>query len=166
MKNSFIMVLFIVLGGCFNKDSEKEKLNKKNPVGSYGENLSKEPTYNIEQLLSSVDNYLNKNVLISGIISEVCPMRGCWLEIEDEKTKKKIRIKVTDGEIVFPLSAKGKNVIAEGVFTRLELSTKQAKNWKHHLALEKGVILDTANIILATSDYYEYRINSNAAKIF
>tara|TARA_B100000945_G_scaffold125279_1_gene99599 strand:+ start:300 stop:440 length:141 start_codon:yes stop_codon:yes gene_type:complete len=46
------------------------------------------------------------------------------------------------------------------------LSEKQAKNWKHHLALEKGIELDTSSIILSPSDFYEYRLNSNSAKIF
>ena len=93
-------------------------------------------------------------------------MRGCWLQVKDDNSESSIRIKVKDGEIVFPLSAKGKNIIAEGRFYKLELSKKQAKNWKHHLALEKGINLDTSTIILTSSDYYEYRLNSNSAKIF
>ena len=52
------------------------------------------------------------------------------------------------------------------MFTKLELSKKQAKNWKYHLALEKGIELDTSKIVLTSSDFYEYRLNSNSAKIF
>ena len=93
-------------------------------------------------------------------------MRGCWLQVKDDNSDSSIRIKVTDGEIVFPLSAKGRNITAKGIFTKLELSKKQAKNWKRHLALEKGIDLDTSKIVLTSSDYYEYRLNSNSAKIF
>ncbi len=86
--------------------------------------------------------------------------------MQDDTSQETIRIKVTDGEIVFPLSAVGKKIIAEGEFTKLELSEKQAKNWKHHLAIEQGIDLDTSDIGLSNKDYYEYRLNSNAAKIF
>ena len=57
--------------------------------------------------------------------------------------------------IVFPLSSKGENVIAEGKFSKLVLSEKQAKDWKLHLAAEKGIKLDTAKVVLNEADYYK-----------
>ena len=158
-------MLFIQLG-CFKKESEKDLLNKVDSIGYYGNHPSKGVIYDVDELLLSASESLGKKLLVNGIITEVCPMRGCWLQVKDYNSDSDIRIKVTDGEIVFPLSAKGKNIIAEGIFTKLELSEKQAKNWKHHLALEKGIELDTSSIILSASDFYEYRLNSNSAKIF
>ena len=163
--NILIIIIFIQLS-CFKKQSEEDLLNKANPIGYYGNHPSKGIIYDVDELLLSASESLGKKLLVNGIITEVCPMRGCWLQIKDYNSDSVIRIKVTDGEIVFPLSAKGKNVIAEGIFTKLELSEKQAKNWKHHLALEKGIELDTSSIILSASDFYEYRLNSNSAKIF
>ena len=158
-------MLFIQLG-CFKKESEKDLLNKVDSIGYYGNHPSKGIIYDVDELLLSANESLGQKLLVNGIITEVCPMRGCWLQIKDYNSDASIRIKVTDGEIVFPLSAKGKNIIAEGIFTKLELSEKQAKIWKHHLALEKGIELDTSSIILSASDFYEYRLNSNSAKIF
>ena len=158
-------MLFIQLG-CFKKESEKDLLNKVDSIGYYGNHPSKGIIYDVDELLLSANESLGQRLLVNGIITEVCPMRGCWLQVKDYNSDSSIRIKVTDGKIVFPLSAKGKNIIAEGIFTKLELSEKQAKNWKHHLALEKGIELDTSSIILSASDFYEYRLNSNSAKIF
>ena len=158
-------MLFIQLG-CFKKESEKDLLNKVDSIGYYGNHPSKGIIYDVDELLFSASESLGQKLLVNGIITEVCPMRGCWIQVKDYNSDSSIRIKVTDGEIVFPLSAKGKNIIAEGIFTKLELSEKQAKNWKHHLALEKGIELDTSSIILSASDFYEYRLNSNSAKIF
>ena len=158
-------MLFIQLG-CFKKESEKDLLNKVDSIGYYGNHPSKGIIYDVDELLLSANESLGQRLLVNGIITEVCPMRGCWLQVKDYNSDSSIRIKVTDGEIVFPLSAKGKNIIAEGIFTKLELSEKQAKNWKHHLALEKGIELDTSSIILSASDFYEYRLNSTSAKIF
>ena len=167
MRNNNILIIIILIQlSCSKKQYEEYLLNKVNPIGYYGDHPSKGIIYNVDELLLSASESLGKELLVSGIITEVCPMRGCWLQVRDYNSDSIIRIKVTDGEIVFPLSAKGKNVIAEGIFTKLELSEKQAKNWKHHLALEKGIELDTSSIILSANDLYEYRLNSNSAKIF
>ena len=152
--------------GCFNEPSEKDLLNKKNPIGVYGEALSGGPVSSIEELLSEPEKNIGNSILISGAISEVCPMRGCWIEVKDNNSKESIRIKVADGAIVFPLSAKGKNIIAEGQFSKLLLSETQARTWKVHLAAEKGIQLDTTKVILDDDDYYEYRLYAKAAKIF
>ena len=104
---------------------------------------------------------------MTGVIEEVCPMRGCWLQVGGEdNNNKKIRFKVKDGDIVFPLSSKGRKVVAEGQFSVLTLNKKQAKNWKRHLAVEKGIDIDTASIVLTSSDYFEYRLNTSGAEIF
>ena len=108
---------------------------------------------------------MSKNVLVSGIIDDVCPMRGCWIQISDKNQADPIPVKETDGEIVFPLSAKNHNVIVQGTFVRLDLSKDQAINWKVHLAKEKGVQLDPNDIVLQKEDYYEYRINCTGAKV-
>ena len=158
------VILIIHIGCC--KRIENDLLNKVNPIGIYGNRLSNGEIYSIDDLLSSPDEKLGMNLLVAGIITDVCPMRGCWLQIKDDNSNSSIRIKVSDGEIVFPLTAKGKNIIAEGKFVKLELSEKQAKNWKHHLALEKGIELDTSKVVLSSSDYFEYRLNSRSAKYF
>ena len=161
-----IPLLLIFQFGCSNKESEKDKLNQKDPLGLYGVSLSETKAIDIGALLKSAEEYVGSQVIIEGSIIEVCPMRGCWIQAQDKNTLSSIRIKVTDGEIVFPLSAKGHKILAEGELIKLEFTVQQAKNWKHHLALEKGIELDTANITLDDSDFFEYRLNSRSAKIF
>ena len=160
----FLVALF--LSGCVKQVSEKDLLNKKDPIGSYGQTVSKTNQLSIYELISSADKYLGKNVVVNAKIDDVCPMRGCWMNVLDEKTSASLRVKVTDGDIVFPLSGKGNNVVAEGIFTKLNLTEDQARNWKVHLAEEKGITLDPDSIILAPEDYYEYRIACLGAEIF
>ena len=160
------LIIIIAFLGCFNNNSEIERLNKKNPVGTYGKVLSDTYIYSIEELLSAPKNYIGDSILVNGVISEVCPMRGCWIQVQDSNSQQTIRVKVTDGDIVFPLSSKGRNVTAEGQFSKLVLSEKQAKSWKAHLAAEKGMEIDTAKVVLKSDDYFEYRLYSKAAKIF
>ena len=107
-----LFVILIIHIGCSVKESENDLLNKVNPIGIYGNRLSNGAIYSIDDVLSSPDEKLGMNLLVTGIITDVCPMRGCWLQIKDDNSNSTIRIKVTDGEIVFPLTAKGKNIIA------------------------------------------------------
>ena len=41
-------------------------------------------SYRVHEVLKNPDKYLNKNVLVSGVIDDVCPMRGCWIQISDK----------------------------------------------------------------------------------
>ena len=90
-------------------------------------------------------------------------MRGCWIQISDDSIFGNIRVKVMDGEIIFPKSAKNHNVTLEGTFVRLELSKEQAINWKVHLEAEKGIELNPNDIVIKEEDYFEYRINCTGA---
>ena len=161
-----IISVALFLSGCAKQVSEKDLLNKKDPVGSYGQTVSKINQLSIHELISSATKYLGKNVVVNAQIDDVCPMRGCWMNIFDEKTSASLRVKVTDGDIVFPLSGIGRDVVAEGVFTKLNLTEDQAKNWKVHLAEEKGLKLNPDSIVLSPKDYYEYRIVCSGAEIF
>ena len=165
-KQISLLILLCVFIGCSSDKTEIDLLNKKNPTGIYGNFSSVEKIQNINDLISNKDVFMNKKVKVRGLIKEVCPMRGCWLEVVDQNGIDKLRIKVTDGDIVFPLSAKGRNIEAEGQFSILTLNKQQAKNWKKHLAAEKGIEIDTSEIILSQKDYFEYRLNTAGAKIF
>ena len=120
----------------------------------------------ISTLLNEPNKYLGKDVLVSGTITEVCPMRGCWIDVKDVNTDSHIRIKVTDGQIVFPLSAKGKYVDVQGKFTKLNFTEEQAINWKIHLAEEQGVMLNYEDVKITPDDLVEYRINGTGANIY
>jgi hypothetical protein len=39
---------------------------------------------------------------------------GCWIDLQGENEGDKIRVKVKDGEIVFPVEVKGKTALVEG----------------------------------------------------
>jgi hypothetical protein len=64
-------------------------------------------------------------------------MMGCWMRLVAESGKS-VRIKVADGEIVFPKDAIGKSAIAEGTLAKLELTREQAVARARHEAEERG----------------------------
>jgi hypothetical protein len=57
---------------------------------------------------------VHKVVTISGTIDSVCSKQGCWMKFIANAGAKPFRIKVRDGDRVFPVSAKGKTAYATG----------------------------------------------------
>lgn len=71
----------------------------------------------IATILAAPDAFVGKTIRVDGVATAVCEDMGCWMSIASETdAEKTIRVKVEDGVIVFPVSAKGKKVSAEGVF--------------------------------------------------
>ena len=73
----------------------------------------------ITALIATPADYVGKTIGIDGVATAVCTEMGCWMAVapEGDPNGQTVRLKVEDGAIVFPLSAKGKRVSAEGVFT-------------------------------------------------
>jgi len=114
----------------------------------------------IEQLMADPEAYLGKEVMVVGKVSEVCPMKGCWMDVASEKDH--VRIKVKDGEIVFDQELVGKKVQAYGTVYKFELSKEEAVNYFKHLAEEKGEAFDPATITAGTT---VYQIGGIGAKV-
>ena len=97
----------------------------------YGAGVTLKSATPVATLLSSPKDYVGKSVRVDGVITAVCEMAGCWMEVRDEsadpKVAKAIRIKVEDGVIVFPVEAKGKKASIEGVFE--PVSQEMAKEY-------------------------------------
>ena len=73
----------------------------------------------IESLIKNPQDYVGKNVRIDGVATAVCAAMGCWMAVaeNDKKDAPTVRLKVEhEGAIVFPMSAKGKKVSAQGTF--------------------------------------------------
>ncbi len=116
----------------------------------------------VSTILSNAKDFVGKTVVVEGKIVDVCPKRGCWMDLSSDKAFEKIRIKVTDGEIVFPLTAKGKTARAEGVVEGIEMSKEDALKYYEHLAEEKGQTFDPSTV---TGPVTIYRIKGTGATI-
>jgi hypothetical protein len=75
----------------------------------------------IAQLLAKPADFQGKTVRVEGVVTGVCTMMGCWMALAPTDAPKgpAILIKVDDGVIVFPTSARGKRATAQGVVERV-----------------------------------------------
>lgn len=119
-----------------------------------GKPFAVKETTAIDKILASPDRYVGKLVQVKGTVRDVCQMMGCWTEIADAASGKSIRVKVKDGEIVFPKDSAGKTIVAEGKLARIEQTKEQAIAQAKHEAEENNRKFDPATIT-AGRTYYQ-----------
>lgn len=84
----------------------------------YGERVAKTSVLPVKLLLAQPTDYLDKVVTVSGTVDAVCSKQGCWIKFVVDENAAPFRLKVRDGDMVFPLSAKGKTAYATGTLKR------------------------------------------------
>lgn len=88
---------------------------------TFGTGVSLSETTPIDRIIARPADFEGKTVKVEGTVSAVCTHMGCWMSLvpDGAKTDANLMIKVDDGVIVFPVSAKGKRAAAQGVVQRV-----------------------------------------------
>lgn len=156
MRRSFLVpaLITVALGGTQTISAEPAK---------YGGGVELEESTSIAALLADPDAYLGKTVRVEGGVLDVCPRKGCWIEIGE--AEQNIQIKVDDGVIVFPTSARGKIAAAQGVVEAIEMTREKYIGWLAHVAEEKGEPFDAATAEVGDGPYRIIRIRGTGAEI-
>ncbi len=129
---------------------------------TFGQGVSQLEQTAISSIIDNPVAYVGHRVKVSGLVVDVCSRRGCWIYLAGDREFEKIRIKVTDGEIVFPMEARGKQAIVEGIVESMELTRDEViARGKHH-AEETGEAFDPASV---TSGETVLRIRGLGAEI-
>ncbi len=120
----------------------------------------------ISEVLAAPESFVGKRVLVKGEAVGVCEKRGCWVNLKSDKVEDgldtKIQIKVTDGEIVFPMTCLGKVVTAEGIVEKLVISVERLQAAAKKRAEAKG---ETADLTAITEPRIIWRIKGLGANI-
>ena len=120
---------------------------------TFGDGVSERHIIRINELVNNPEPYVDQRVKIVGLVDDVCPMKGCWVQILDTQSSDTIRFKVQDDVIVFPVEARGSEIVAEGILRKHELSQSQSIAWLRHLAEEKGETFDETTVTGPTVFY-------------
>ena len=150
-----LLVTFILLF-TFTFAEDNQKL---------GEALKFEESTNVSTLLNNPETYIDERVQISGTIVDVCAHRGCWIEMSGDQPFQSIIVKVNDGEIIFPLTAKGHQAQVEGIFEKLTLTDEQAQKQKEMSMEESGQTFDPKKDKITEADKTIYRLKGLGAEI-
>ena len=160
MRFKAVAATLLVAAAC---QGAPEPQDTAEPEGTlYGEALTLDEVTSVSTILDDPEAWVGKRVQVEGMIVAVCEMRGCWMDIASDREAEKIQIKVEDGEIVFPLTAKGKTALVEGTVEVLELTLEEAIEAARHKAEEHGEEFDPSTV---TGPQTTYRIRGLGAVI-
>jgi hypothetical protein len=150
-----LLVVLLAATACDKGSSKSEAAAPAAPAAkaegkTFGAGVKLAQATSIDSILANPKDWNGKTVRVEGMIVDVCPKRGCWMELAGEKPGQKLKFKVTDGEMVFPMDAKGQRASAEGVIAVKELSIEESKQYAEYQAKEYGKPYDPASITQPT----------------
>lgn len=95
----------------------------------FGTGVSLDTATPIADVVKNPEAFVGKTIRIDGTATAVCAHMGCWMAVSqtDKADSPTVRLKVDDGVIVFPVSAKGKAVSAQGTFERIKAGDAEGK---------------------------------------
>lgn len=102
-------------------------LSEEKPVKKFGDPITLKKMTNLKDLVNNPGKYKNRDVLIEGVVENVCQTKGCWMEIKQGKNK--LRVEFKDYGFFVPYDSKGKKVKLQGKVERREVSEETYKHW-------------------------------------
>jgi predicted RNA-binding protein len=137
MKIKLIFFVLLLCSGIIFAQTEASKL---------GAEITLTEKTKISDILADPDAYLGETVLVEGEVLDVCPKMGCWMELKSDEGEGMIKIKVKDGDIVFPVEAVGDYAVVEGTVYKIDLTQEEAVNYFEHIAEESGKKFDPSTV--------------------
>ncbi|MCH1920724.1 DUF4920 domain-containing protein [Shewanella sp. A3A] len=116
----------------------------------------------VSTILATPDAYVGKQVTIKGVVTNVCEKRGCWMTVKSDQRFQELFIKVRDGDMVFPMSARGSEAIVTGKLTAIPLSLEQSRDYLADEAKKQGKAFDVASV---TEPVNFYQLAPSGVKI-
>ena len=113
---------------------------------NYGKTLTLKEVTRVSEILANPEKFNGKRVRVQGAVVDVCSKRGCWIRLASDKEYESIVFKVEDGVIVFPMDAKGKTAVAEGVISAKTYTVEQLIEQGKHQAEETGKPFDPSTV--------------------
>ncbi len=123
------------------------------PGTVYGERPTLTEATLVSAILADPEQYVGERVLVEGLVVDVCEKRGCWLALGSDQEGATLRVKVEDGVIVFPMSARGHQARVEGVMEKVVLSAEEAREQARMHAEEQGTPFDSTAAFEPTTSY-------------
>ncbi|MCC5854522.1 MAG: DUF4920 domain-containing protein [Idiomarina sp.] len=102
----------------------------------FGEQVQNPSVTQVAEILQAPERYLDLTLSVSGVVTNSCEKEGCWMTLETGN-QGVFRIKVDDGVMVFPISARGRTAIATGTLSAVPLSDDRQAALK-----EQGIVTE------------------------
>jgi hypothetical protein len=143
----FIAVIFIAVQ-AFSQETPAQ-----HGWRSYGKGVHLDKITPLKTLLAKGKPKSQKEVVVSGVVTEVCQRRGCWMVVEDGGSH--VRVEFEDYGFFVPWDSKGKRVKLQGYLKDKTISAAAAMHMAEEMEkppFERDKVQDkqTITIFLAT----------------
>lgn len=122
-------------------------------AANFGAVVDKTKLVEVADTLAKPQSYLQQQVTVKGTVEAVCQKKGCWMQFAADANQPTFRIKVKDGDMVFPVSAKGKTAYASGKLDPIEMDLESTREYLAHKAQEQGEAFDPQSVTEAITLY-------------
>ncbi len=136
MKRLLFLIALVCATTAFAQEKEAKKIAP--PAGKalvgdfYGsdvKNKAIKKALSVAQLNKELDKSTKvEHAVLTGKVTSVCPKKGCWLTVENDKNET-FFVKMKDYAFFVPVALEGKNVVLEGVAERKMLSVEEARHY-------------------------------------
>ena len=97
---------------------------------TYGAGVTLTATTPLAEVIAAPARFAGQTVRVEGVVTAVCAHMGCWMTLVPAAAggpaPATLRLKVDDGVIIFPVSAKGRRAEAEGVVEQVGADDHEA----------------------------------------
>ncbi len=106
----FVPVIFFVACACSTGGGDAPADGNR-----FGAPLSAGTAIPVGQVLAAPESFVDKTLLVSGTVRNVCQMSGCWLELTEGDAKNGCRVTFKNYGFFVPKDAQGATATVEGV---------------------------------------------------
>ena len=89
---------------------------------TFGNSVGEGETVPIAEILADPEGFEGKEVRIEGTVSDVCPKKGCWMELRQGEEGPAVRVPMAGHSFFLPRDVAGRHARIEGRVAMRELS--------------------------------------------
>lgn len=95
----------------------------------FGQPVQMDKMVSLDSFFENPESFVGRTITVQSVVTDSCTRMNCWMRLETPNHSQSFRIKVVDGEMVFPISTRGQIALATGVIETVDLSESQQATW-------------------------------------
>lgn len=127
----------------------------------FGDKVDKSTLVAISEVQAKPESFLGKTITVQAEVVSVCQKKGCWMQLS-AGSGQQLKIKVRDGDMEFPVSARGKQALATGQLVKIALDLESSREQLAAQAKVQGKSFDPATV---TSPIVNWQLVPTAVEI-
>ena len=150
---TLLLISTLALYSCSDSEQQSTEASSEVPTpNAFGATVTQDGSITYDELLGQLGTQDSLATKVTGIVSEVCQAKGCWMTIASDQSDKVMRVKFTDYAFFVPTDISGRKVVFEGKAYKEETSIDELR----HYAEDAGKSEAEIAAIVAPEQAYKF----------